>query len=443
MNRKHYFSLILIVFLLAVNYNQDFIGGMSAVNSRYLPENARLNNDLSELSEYSYIDRSINRFMRYWDLKGASVAIAREGRLVFAKGYGSISDKNDIRIQPYNKFRIASVSKLITATAIMKLCEEGKLSADEKVFGPGAILDREPFRNLHDKRAMNISVAHLLAHQAGWSQRYGDHMFMPDVVADFLDIELPVSTEDIIRFALAKRLHFTPGYGRSYSNLGYSILGLVIAEVSGVSYEEYCRTEIFEPLGLFDFELAENLYEHRDLYEVKYYEASDAIPKKSIYGTDEILPTSYGGNDIRALGGAGAWIATAPDLLRFMLAIDGFDTQEDILSKQSVNFMTNRKNGFAPLGWKASTPQGYWWRTGSFGGTSAMIKRQPDGTAWVMLLNTSTWKSSMFTSDVNYIMSRVVRNTKSWTNTNLFDYSLPLPIDPYLYPEQVPNKENN
>ncbi|MEZ5001033.1 MAG: serine hydrolase domain-containing protein [Bacteroidales bacterium] len=57
--------------------------------------------------------------------------------------------------------------------------------------------------------------------------------------------EPPVSTVDIVRFALGKRLHFTPGTGRSYSNLGYAILGLVVAEVSGTSYEEYCQEHLF------------------------------------------------------------------------------------------------------------------------------------------------------------------------------------------------------
>ncbi|HCC71457.1 MAG TPA: serine hydrolase, partial [Bacteroidales bacterium] len=244
------------------------------------------------------------------------------------------------------------------------------------------------------------------------------------------DIELPVSTEDIIRFALDKRLHFTSGTGRSYSNLGYAILGLVVEEVSGISYEDYCKTEIFEPLGIYDFELARNLYEERDPFEVRYYEPYNAIPKESIYGTGEMVPAPYGGNDIEALGGAGAWITTAPDLLRFVMSVDGLDFCEDILPEPSIEFMTDRSNGFAPVGWKATTKNGYWWRTGSFAGTSTMIKRMPDGTLWAVLLNSSTWKSSLFTTDINRLMSRIIWNTDTWSDLDLFSYLLPVHVEP-------------
>ncbi|MBS0011309.1 MAG: beta-lactamase family protein [Bacteroidales bacterium] len=428
MHIKYYRYIILIVFFSLLNNNPGSTGGMNLPAPVLTPENARIRNDHIADVDYAYIDRSINYFMRYWDIAGASVAIARDGRLVFAKAYGMADTSRNIMLEPYHRFRIASISKLITATAIMKLQAENKLNLRDKVFGPGGILDREYFKDPKDKRAFDISVAHLLAHQGGWSHRYGDHMFMPHVVADFLGKDLPVSTEDIVRFALDKRLHFTPGRGRSYSNLGYAILGLVIEELSGMSYEDYCRKEIFAPMGIYDFKIAGNLYSDRDPLEVTYYEPSNAIPKKSVYGTGELVPASYGGNDIEALGGAGAWIATAPDLLRFALAVDGYDMHQDILPEPSIDFMTNRANGFAPVGWKATTLNGNWWRTGSFAGTSAMIKRLPDGTMWAVLLNTSTWKSSMFTNDINLLMSKVIRNTGSWSDTDLFSYLLPVPV---------------
>ncbi|MDT8401509.1 MAG: serine hydrolase domain-containing protein [Bacteroidales bacterium] len=429
MKGKFYRYILLFIFFTVLSYKPHSIGGMRLPDTVLTPENTRIRNDYN-VGEYSYIDRSFTNFLRYWEVSGASVAIVRDGKLVFAKGYGMADSSRNIEVQPYHRFRIASISKLITATAIMKLQSEGKLSLKDKVFGSGGILDREYFKDPKDQRACDITVAHLLAHQGGWSHRYGDHMFMPHIVADFLGRDLPVTTEDIIRFALDKRLHYTPGKGRSYSNLGYAILGLVVEEVSGMSYEDYCKKEIFNPLGIYDFELARNLYEEKDPLEVRYYEHGDAMPKESIYGTGEMLPAAYGGNDIEALGGAGAWITTAPDLLKFVMSVDGLDMGEDILPEPSIEFMTDRSNGFAPVGWKATTKNGNWWRTGSFAGTSAMIKRCPDGTLWAVLLNTSTWKSSMFTTDINHLMSRVINNTPSWHDTNLFNYQLPLPLDP-------------
>lgn len=258
-------------------------------------------------------------------------------------------------------------------------------------------------------------------------------MFMPLVVASSLKIDPPVETRNIVRFALNKRLHFTPGKGRSYSNLGYAILGLVVEEVSGLPYEEYCKRELFEPSGIFDIELGKNLFTERSPYEVKYFEPSNAIPKKSVYGTGETVPAANGGNDIESLGGAGGWIATAPDLLRFVLTVDGMASIEDIISKESVYIMTNRTSGLAPVGWKGATPNGYWWRTGSFAGTSAMVRRIPDGTTWVVLFNTNTWKQSKFPADISNMMSRAISGTKKWLDEDLFDYSLPVPLEQTLF----------
>jgi CubicO group peptidase (beta-lactamase class C family) len=195
-----------------------------------------------------------------------------------------------------------------------------------------------------------------------------------------------------------------------------------------MSYEEYCRKNILEPNGIYDMILARNLPEEKAPFEVTYYEPSDAILKPSLYNHDQMVLPSYGGNDIEALGGAGAWLSTAPDLIRFMLTVDGFDTKKDILSKQSIEFMTDNNNGFAPVGWKTTVSNGTWWRTGSFPGTAGMMKRLPDGICWVVLLNTSAWNGPEIYNYINSMMTRAIAQIKSWPDYDLFDYSLPAPI---------------
>ena len=422
--------LILVLLLGFLNIEPEESGGMTAAGHSFLPENSRLVNSFSNLDSYNRFDRTVDYFLRSWDIEGASVAVYREGKLVLARGYGLADTRGSAEVQPWHRFRIASVSKLITATAILKLYEDGKLDLNQKVFGSDGILNDPYLSDPKDKRAYDITVAHLLSHRGGWTTRWGDQMFMPLVVASSLDMEPPVQTRDIVRFALNKRMHFTPGKGRSYSNLGYAILGLVVAEVSGKSYEEYCKEELFEPLGIYDITLGKNLYSQRDPYEVRYFEPSNAIPKKSIYGTELMVPASNGGNDIEALGGAGGWIATAPDLLKFVRAVDGFSDVEDILSPQTVKFMTDISNGWAPVGWKGTAGNGYWWRTGSFAGTSAMVRRYPDGMIWVALFNTNTWKQSKFPSDVSSMMTRAISRTSEWIDEDLFEYNLPVPLDP-------------
>jgi CubicO group peptidase (beta-lactamase class C family) len=425
-----YKKILLITFLMAfVRYDPGANERATSIADKLVPGNVRLSNSMSERAEFSSMERIIRNFMLRWEIAGASIAVARDGQLVYAKGFGRADKNEDAEIQPYNKFRIASISKLVTAVAIMKLQEEGKLSVSDRVFGPDGILNDPFYSDPKDKRVYGITVAHLLSHEGGWTSRYGDQMFIPFVVAESMDVNPPVDTKTIVRFALNKGLHFTPGTGKSYSNLGYAILGLVIEKVTGMSYFDYCRKHVLEPIGIFDMILARNLPGEKAPFEVTYYEPGDAVLKPSIYGTGEMVQASYGGNDIEALGGAGAWLATAPDLMKLLLAIDGFDTRKDILNRESINFMTDTRNGFAPVGWKTTIFDGTWWRTGTFPGSAAMMKRQSDGTAWVVLLNSSAWNGPEIASDINYMMSRALAQTRSWPQRDLLDYSLPVPLN--------------
>jgi len=421
-------NILKILFLILISffsgYQPSAFESKNEYSMKLKPANLRLSNGQSDIPEFEGFEKTIRYFMRRWNIVGASIAVARSGNLIYAKGFGYADSSSLQPVQPYNRFRIASISKLITAVAIMKLQEEGKLSVYDRVFGPDGILNDPYFSNPKDKRAYDITVLHLLSHQGGWTTRYGDHMFMPFVVASYMGSPIPVDTKTIVRFALNKNLHFTPGKGRSYSNLGYAILGLVIEKVSGMSYQEYCKKHILEPCGIYDMCLASNLKTGRQLYEVLYYEPPDAILKPSIYGTGEMVPASYGGNDIESLGAAGAWIATAPDLLKFVLHIDGKDKPEDIISKESVKFMTDPQNGFAPLGWKATISNGLWWRTGSFPGSFGMIKCQPDNITWVFLMNTSTWNGPEISSEISIYMSRALAHVKKWPDTDLFTLRL-------------------
>jgi len=420
--------LLAVLLLLIASYNPGAVESPGSSPDKMVPANIRLTNSFSSGAEFAGCDKIIGSFMKKWTIEGASVAISKNGKLVFAKGFGFADTAAGIETQPYNKFRIASISKLVTAIAILKLQEEGKLSIEGKVFGPDGILNDSCYCNPKDKRVFNITVAHLLSHEGGWSQRWGDQMFMPMVVADQMKTNLPVDTKTIVRFALSKKLHFTPGTGRSYSNLGYSILGLVIEKISGMPYSEFCQKAIFEPLGIYDMMPARNLPDQKAPFEVTYYEPAGMPLKPSIYGTGEMVPIRYGGNDIETLGAAGAWLATAPDLLRLLLSVDGFNYNEDLLNDQSIKFMTDISNNYAPIGWKTTYIDGNWIRTGTFSGTAGMMKRQPDGISWVVLLNSSAWNGPEIHSYINRMMSKILVQINTWPEYDLFDNSLPLPI---------------
>jgi len=414
--------------LLLVSINPGAMENNFNLVDKLVPDNVRLTNSISEGQEFLSTEKTINAFLKRWTIAGASVAIAKDGKLLYARGFGYSDTASKTEAEPYSQFRIASISKLVTAIGILKLQEEGKLSVNDTVFGPRGILNDSCFDNPKDKRVYGITVAHLLSHEGGWSQRYGDQMFMPIVIAQAMGVKTPVDTKTIVRFALDKRLQYTPGKGKAYSNLGYSILGLIIEKVSGMSYEEFCQKAIFEPLGIYDMRIAGNLPSEKAPFEVTYYIPSDIALKPSIYDTNEMVQPCYGGNDIRALGGAGAWISTAPDLMRLLLAVDGFNTRPDILNDQSIRFMTDNDNGFAPVGWKGTLMDGTWWRTGSFPGSAGMLKRQSDGISWVVLFNSSAWNGPEIYSYISNMMNKVVLKTDPWPQFDLFTYSLPTPL---------------
>jgi CubicO group peptidase (beta-lactamase class C family) len=421
---------ILIITLLAslVSFNPGAMETSVLIADKLVPENVRLSNANSSGREFTAVEKTVNSFLRKWSIAGASMAIAKDGKLIYSRGFGYADTATRTETQPYSKFRVASISKLITAVAIMKLREEGRLSLNDRVFGPEGILNDPYFSEPRDKRVYGITVGHLLSHEGGWTQAHGDQMFMSAVVAEKMGVKPPADTKTIVRFALNKRLHFTPGTGRAYSNLGYSILGLVIEKVSGMPYEEYCKKNVLEPIGIYDMTIAGNLQSEKTPFEVTYYEPSDVVLKPSIYGTGEMVTPSYGGNDIRALGGAGAWLATAPDLMRLLLAVDGFSNRTDILNNESIHIMTDNDYGYAPVGWKTTVYNGTWWRTGSFPGSAGMMKRQSDGIAWVVLFNSSAWNGPEIYSYMNNMMTRIIMQIKEWPDYDLFNYSLPVPL---------------
>jgi CubicO group peptidase (beta-lactamase class C family) len=420
--------LLITLLLLFISSNPGAKENSFVLIDKLVPNNVRLTNSYSSGNEFAGVEKTVNAFLRKWTIEGASIAIAKDGKMIYARGFGYADTATKTEAQPYSRFRIASISKLVTAVGIMKLQEQGKLALTDSVFGDHGILNDPYFSSPKDKRVYNITVAELLSHEAGWTQRYGDQMFMPIKIAEAMKVKPPVDTKTIIRFALDKRLHYTPGKGKAYSNLGYSILGLVIEKVSGMPYEDYCRKTILEPIGIYDMNLAGNLPSEKAPFEVTYYEPSDVVLKPSIYGTGEMVTPSYGGNDIRALGAAGAWVATAPDLMRLLLAVDGFKTRPDILSDQSIRFMTDNDNGFAPVGWKGTVMDGTWWRTGSFPGSAGMMKRQSDGISWVVLFNTSAWNGPEIYSYISNMMYKVVSKIDEWPEYDLFTYSVPVPL---------------
>lgn len=354
--------------------------------------NLLLTNDLSDIPELSGLDRRIRNYMNKWQIKGASLAITRNDSLLYAKGYGWADEENGIEMGPGHIMRMASVSKLITATGIMVLQDKGLLSIKDTVFGPSGILNDSLFiRTIKDRNYHKITVEHLLRHQGGFNR---DPLFSSRDVKHQLQLDHAPEKEDFYRLVLSRRLRFIPGSWQRYSNFGYLLLSDIIEKVSGKPYEQFIKEEVLKPAGCYDMHIAGNYYEDRRSNEVRYYTHNgDGKFIEEYNDSGRMVERCYGGNNIPLLSGAGAWCGSPAEISRLVASIDGDPRIPDIISRNSFLQMTEYLDTETfSLGWNDTNPAKGWSRTGTLSGTSALVKHFPDGECWILITNTSTWK---------------------------------------------------
>ena len=174
--------------------------------------NAVLTNEMSDIPELAGLDKDIRHFMQRWWVKGMQLSVMRHDSLIYSKGYGWADKEKELKMGPGNILRVASVSKLITATGIMKLCEQGKLSLDDKVFGPGGVLEDDEFdAAIKDKNYYRITVEDLLRHEAGLSIRRGDPMFTTRDLMNIYHLKKAPDSREVVKLAVQRRLAYMPG----------------------------------------------------------------------------------------------------------------------------------------------------------------------------------------------------------------------------------------
>tara|TARA_R110002095_G_scaffold184553_3_gene161740 strand:+ start:3725 stop:4951 length:1227 start_codon:yes stop_codon:yes gene_type:complete len=350
------------------------------------------------------LDNSIREFLQEHHPPGAAVAVSYHGRLVYARGFGYADLELKQPVQPESQFRIASISKAITAVAVMKLIEQKKLNQDTKVFDllkdcqtPLAEPDVDP-------RLKEITIRQLLNHTAGWDRSVSfDPMFRSVEFAKQLGKMPPAETGDIIQIMLKQPLDFNPGERYAYSNFGYCLLGRVIEAVTGLPYHEYVQQEICSPLKMSQTQLGKTLLPFRRKNEVKYYSPRKSASVFSVNNPEQV-PAPYGAWYLEAMDSHGGWIASAPDLMRFATAFNLPD-QCPILNASTIGQMFERpaglagfdqdgkpKNTYYACGWSVRTFQKQGsenhWHNGALPGTSTILVRRRDQINWAILFNT-------------------------------------------------------
>ena len=307
------------------------------------------------------VDQKIADWMTQNKMPGLSLAVSKNGKLVYTKGYGVANTQTNEKVTTESQFRIASVSKLITSAAVMKLLQEGKISMDQKVFGANSVLGTTYGTQPYKQYVTDITISDLLHHTiGGWGQ---------DKDPAFFDITLDKAA--IINWTVNNvALKQAPGTGFDYSNFGYMLLSVIIEKVSGKSYNQFVNDEIWAKVGGSHSFIAGS-------------KLTDKLEKEVVYyGQENDAPAVYTMNLPRADGAMG-WMSTPTDLLRLATAVDSSATRPDILSRSTIKTMVTTTAGSTGLGfhfgcgWVVEGNEWFWW--GSLPGTFAILYRNANG----------------------------------------------------------------
>ncbi len=343
---------------------------------------------------FAGIDGLMEELLETHPIPGASLAITDGKRLVYARGFGYADLAKRQGVTPESLFRIASISKPVTATAIMQLVEEGKLRLEDKVFG--ILDDYEPLKEdvEQDPRLGDITIAHLLRHEGGWDRSVSfDAMFRSVDFARNAGSPPPADQDEVILNMLTQPLDFDPGERQAYSNFGFCLLGRVIERVTGEGYEDFVKTRVLHPAGARTMRLGRSFLADRAGGEVRYYTPYRG-PSVFAETLGKRVPYAYGGWHLEAMDSHGAWLASAVDLARFAVAFDDPEASP-VLQKTSFETMhaspkpLDVGSHHYVLGWgKRRTEAGMVYsHSGSLAGTSTLLVRRPDGRNWVVLFN--------------------------------------------------------
>jgi D-alanyl-D-alanine carboxypeptidase len=286
----------------------------------------------------------------------ASVAVAIDGELIRAEAFGDREPGTYDKADADDRFRVASISKVITAIVVLQLVEDGLIGIDEPV---GARIAAHLGVTPSDPRVVEITPEQLLSHTSGFPQH--ESTFFRSGAAPCTDAARVGLTGSVAQ----------PGGNYRYSNMNYCVAGLLIEMLTGQSYEQAVYQRLLTPLGISGMRLA-------GTYDT---------------GPDEVVHFSAPGrNYMEALGAAGAWIATGSDIVRIVDSINprspGWQPLGDDLLRRMQRPPFDRPIEGVGYGLGVFVfEDGSIGHTGTLESTHAMVLSRPDGVTWALLVN--------------------------------------------------------
>jgi uncharacterized protein (TIGR03437 family) len=366
-------------------------------------------------SIFAPVDQAATALMQKYGIPGMAIGITKGGRLVFAHGYGFADRDTQTPVNPDSLFRLASISKPLTATAADKLVELGILKYNTGAFS--VLSNLRPLPGGHeDPRVSQITVQELMMHQSGWGDSTGYNRYADiRAAANAVNLPLPGTFEDLIEYELGRPLDYDPGSTSDYCNFCYGVLAEVVQTASKADYETYVRS-VLANAGLTKTRIGGHLLANKFPGEVTYYVAPGTPPVAPIYaGLPPLVPIQYGGITVDWGTGsaAGAWISNTIELLRLAASVT--------LGQSPAMFTTPPRSGWGfsalPIGrgWE-------WVHDGGIPGTATRLHLADDA-AWCILLNTD-FNGGSFINDFDAAVKNFLQ-TVAWPGGDLFPQFLP------------------
>jgi len=412
-------------------------GALSAVTLGNLPLWPSTGLGVSVASFAGPFDLEMENFMSARKIPGGALAVVKDQRLVYARGYGRADRDMEEPVKSESLFRIASISKPVTSAAVMKLVQAGKLSLDARVAELLPVEPVAPEGGKADPRVKEITIRQCLQHTGGWDRDVsGDPMFRSIEIARAVGMPAPARQEAIIRYMFGQPLNFAPGSRYAYSNFGYCLLGRVIEKVSGLGYEEYVRRAVLGLMGIRQMRLGKTLLKDRAPGEVKYHTPTDQAGVCVFVSDPGKVPAPYGTFCLEAMDSHGGWLVSAVDLARFAAAMDAPDAK-NLLKPETRQWLyepppppvSRNPDGsladhYYAAGWSVrpmrNSGRANYWHNGSLPGTFSLLVRRHDGLSWAALFNQRSDDSKLPDGALDSALHRAADAVADWPDHDLF-----------------------
>lgn len=341
-------------------------------------------------SDLGKIDNAVNGYMNSQSVTGLSLAVMQNGRLVFAKGYGTA--RAGVEMSPNHPLRIWSISKPVTSVAIMRLVQQGNPNLlDRNVFGPNSVLGATYPTPQANIGLNNITVRQLLNMTSGLRTGNGEAPFWNANSTVAACMSTLMNANDLITT--------TPNTQNIYSNINYYFLARVIEVVSGQPYETYVRNNVLNPAGI-----GNTMYVG--------LANGESRPGEATY-------TPHSKPNMQQFGGFGGWVARPIDLVNFLRHVDGAPNPTDILTGANHTTMTTGSMvapGYA-LGWNVGN--GIQNHNGCFTGGRSFLVELGNGLSYAVIVNNSPTNDNCGWT-LKSVLDAALPTVAQYPNYNLF-----------------------